>query len=115
MRPDATSSIQNQHGNLWRGVHRHPCNQKKVVAQKMVAVLDHPLYSPDLPPADFFLLPCLKAAITGARFMDVNAIKDRVTAILQSIPQESFADYFRKLYECCQICVVADGDYSEGQ
>ena len=52
------------------------------LAQKMVAVLDHPPYFPDLTPVDFFLFPCLMAAIKGVRFADVNAIKDRVTAIL---------------------------------
>ena len=52
------------------------------LAQKMVVVLDHPLYTCDLAPADFFLLSRLKAAIEGAHFVDVNAIKDRVTAIL---------------------------------
>ena len=39
--------------------------------------------------------------------MGVNAIKDRVTAVLQPIPQEAFADYFWKLYKCFQMCVVA--------
>ena len=53
------------------------------LAQKMVAVLDHPPYNPDLTPADLFLFPRLKAAIKGARFADVNAIKDRVTAVLR--------------------------------
>ena len=43
-----------------------------------------------------------KAAIEGARFSDVNAIKDRVTAIMRSIPQEVFADCSCKLYERCQ-------------
>ena len=81
----------------------------------MVAVLDHPPYSPDLAPGDFFLFSHLKAAIKGERFADVNAIKDRVTAVLRSIPQEAFADCFRKLYERCQTCVVADGDYFQGQ
>ena len=28
-----------------------------------------------------------------------------------SIPLEAFADCFRKLYERCRTCVVADGDY----
>ena len=83
--------------------------------QKMVSMLDHPPYTPDLAPADFFLFPHLKATIKCARFSNVNVIKDRVTAVLQSIPQEIFADCFRKLYERCQTCVVADDDYSEGQ
>ena len=38
-----------------------------------------------------------------------------MTAVLRSIPQEAFADCFRKLYERCQTCVVADGDYFQGQ
>ena len=87
---------------------------RQFLAQKMVAVLDHPPYSPDLAPTDFFLFPHFKAAIKGARFADVNPIKDRVTAVLRSIRQEPFADCFRKLYERCQTSVLADDDYFEG-
>jgi hypothetical protein len=47
-------------------------------------------------------------------FSDVAAIKERVTAVLRSIPVEAFADSFQKLYEYCQQCVVKDGDYFEG-
>jgi hypothetical protein len=45
-----------------------------------------------------------------ARFTDVAAIQVRVTAVLQSIPKEAFADSFQNLYERCQQCVVKDGD-----
>jgi hypothetical protein len=51
----------------------------------------------------------------GASFADVKPIQERVTAVLQSIPKEAFADSFQKRYECCQQCVVKDGDYFEGQ
>jgi methylmalonyl-CoA mutase cobalamin-binding subunit len=51
----------------------------------------------------------------GARFADVAAIQERVTAVLRSIHKEAFADSFQKLYERCQQCVVKDGDYFEGQ
>jgi hypothetical protein len=52
----------------------------------------------------------------GARFADVAAIQERVTVVLRSIPKEtSFADGFQKLCECCQQCVVKDGDYFEAQ
>ena len=78
------------------------------LAQKISAVFDHPPYSPDLTPEDFFLFPRLKAAIKCARFAGVNTIKDRVTAVPRSIPQEVFAYCFRKLYE---RCAVADYDY----
>jgi methylmalonyl-CoA mutase cobalamin-binding subunit len=51
----------------------------------------------------------------SARFADVAAIQQRVTAVLRSIHKEAFADSFQKLYERCQQCVVRDGDYFEGQ
>ena len=73
------------------------------------------MYSPDLAPADFFLFPCLKSLMKGARFADVDAIQERVTAVLRSIPKEAFAESFQKLYERCQQCVVKDDDYFEGQ
>jgi hypothetical protein len=37
----------------------------------------------------------------GARFADVAAIQERVTAVLRSIPKEAFADSFQKLYKRC--------------
>jgi hypothetical protein len=51
----------------------------------------------------------------GARFADLAAIQERVIAVLRSIPKETFADSFQKLYERCQQCVVKDGDYFERQ
>jgi hypothetical protein len=56
---------------------------------------------------DFFLFHRLKSIMKGARFVDVAAIQERVTA--------AFADSFQKLYERYRQCVVKDGDYFEGQ
>jgi hypothetical protein len=62
-----------------------------------------------------YLFPRLKIIMKGARFADVAAIQERVTAVLRSIPKEAFAASFQKLYERYQQCVVKDGDYFEGQ
>jgi hypothetical protein len=51
----------------------------------------------------------------GARFADVAAIQERVTAVLRSIPKEAFSDSFQTFYERYHQCVVKDGDYFEGQ
>jgi hypothetical protein len=51
----------------------------------------------------------------GASFAGVVAIQERVTAVLRWIPKENFADNFQKLYERCQLCVVKDDYYFEGQ
>jgi hypothetical protein len=64
---------------------------------------------------DFFLFLRLKSIMKGARFANVAAIQERVTAVLRSVPKETFADSFHKLYERCQKCVVKDGDYFESQ
>jgi methylmalonyl-CoA mutase cobalamin-binding subunit len=61
------------------------------------------------------LVPRLKSIRKGARFADVAAIQERVTAVVRSIPKEALADNFQKLYERCQQCVVKDGDYFESQ
>jgi hypothetical protein len=50
----------------------------------------------------------------GARFADMAAIQERVTAVLRSIPKEVCADSFQKLYERFQQCVVKDDDYFKG-
>jgi hypothetical protein len=60
---------------------------------------------------DFFLFPRLKRITKGARFADVAANQERVTAFLRSIPKEALADIFQKLYERCQQRTVKDGDY----
>ena len=88
---------------------------RQSLGQEIVYVLDHSPYFLEVAPADFFLFSRLKTTIKGASFADVNAIKNRVSAVLRSIPQEAFTNCFRKLYELCQTCVVADGDYFEGQ
>jgi hypothetical protein len=64
---------------------------------------------------DFFLFPRLKSIMKVARFAEVAAIQERVTAVLRSIPKETLADSFQKLYERFQQCVVKDGDYLENQ
>jgi hypothetical protein len=52
------------------------------LAQRSVPVLNHPPYSPDLAPADFFQFSRLKSIMKGACFAVMAAIQERVTAVL---------------------------------
>jgi histone-lysine N-methyltransferase SETMAR len=88
---------------------------RNFLAQRRVTVIEHPSYSPDLAPADFFLFPRLKGVLKGIRFADVPDIRRRVTSVLRSIPKEAFADSFQQLYQRCQKCIVANGCYFEGE
>ena len=46
---------------------------KKFLANRNVALLHHPLYSPYLTPADYFLFPKLKFSLKGRHFQTVEA------------------------------------------
>jgi hypothetical protein len=81
-------------------LHRVFCSHQ-FLAQHGVPVLNHPPYSPDPVPADFFLFPHLKSIMKGTHFADMAAIQECVTAVLRLIPKEAFADSFQKLYQRC--------------
>lgn len=88
---------------------------RQFLAQHNVTVIDHPPYSPDLAPADFFLFPRLKSVLKGARFSDVDDIQESVTSVLKTIHKDAFSGSFQKLFERCKKCVERNGDYFEGQ
>jgi hypothetical protein len=64
--------------------------------KKLIMKLDHPPYSPDLAPCDFWLFPKLKTALKGHRFSDIADIQGHATTILQSIPEEKFHKCFEQ-------------------
>ena len=77
-------------------------------------VLNHPPYSPDLSPCDFWLFPRLKEMLAGDRFESYCGIGSAVYQCLQHIPKEDYRAAFRKWINRCIMCVEADGAYFEG-
>ena len=59
-------------------------------------VLDHPPYSPDLSPCDFWLFPRLQEMLAGHRFESRCGIGSAVYQCLQHIPKEDYRAAFRK-------------------
>ena len=55
----------------------------------------HPSYSPDLAPCDFLLFPKLR----GCRYETIEEIKEAVTKVIDTLPQEDFHRAFQKLLE----------------
>jgi len=56
--------------------------------------MDHPPYSPDLAPCDFWLFPKLKNAMKGQRFADLSDIQSNVKTLLRGILENDFQDCF---------------------
>ena len=77
-------------------------------------VLDHPPYSPDLSPCDFWLFPRLKEMLAGHRFESRCGIGSVVYQCLQHIPKENYRAAFRKWVDWCKMCMEADRAYFEG-
>jgi hypothetical protein len=53
---------------------------KQFLAQQKVTVLDHPLYLPDLAPADYFLFPKMKSHLKACLFDSISDIQKAVTS-----------------------------------
>ncbi|KAJ4438768.1 hypothetical protein ANN_14719 [Periplaneta americana] len=86
---------------------------KNFLARHNITALDHPPYSPDLSPPDYFLFPRLKSHLKGRRFNAEEVIAS-ATRALRRVSQNGFQACFQELYTRWQKCVVAEGNYFEG-
>jgi len=81
------------------------------LATKQITVLEHPAYSPDLAPRDFFLFPMIKEILKGRHFDD---IRSNTTAALKAIPQNQFQNCFEEWTKRWHQCIASQGWYFEG-
>ena len=77
-------------------------------------VLDHPPYSPDMSPCDFWLFPRLKEMLAEHQFESRCGIGSAVYHCLQHIPKEDYRAAFQKWVDQCKMCVEADRAYFAG-
>ncbi|GFG38600.1 hypothetical protein Cfor_01647 [Coptotermes formosanus] len=93
-------------------VHR-PVAVQEFLARKQVCVLNHPPYSPDLSPCDYFLFPKMKLPLKGRLFEDVQDIQGAVTSSLRAILQEDVQRSFQSLLDRATRYIDAEGMYFE--
>ena len=67
---------------------------RELLAKNSVTKMDHPPYSPDLAPYDFWLFPKLKNALKRQRFADLSDIQRNVKMLLRDIPGNVFSRLF---------------------
>ncbi|GBP80179.1 Mariner Mos1 transposase [Eumeta japonica] len=75
--------------------------------------IDHPPYSPDLAPSDYFLFSNLKKELRGRRFVDDNQMKMAVESHFHCKEMEYFLGGLKALYTRCEKCISLEGDYIE--
>ena len=106
----------------WSGVHllhdnasSHKCEVvKSFLASEKVKVLNHPPFSPDLSPCDFFLFPRLKKMLSGNKYTSRSSLGSAIYMCLQQIPKEDYLSAFRDWVKRLQKCVSVKGKYFEG-
>jgi len=91
---------------------------KSMIAQEAVrdcgfVQLDHPAYSPDLAPSDYFLFRNLKSHLRGACYPDDEALKEAVNEWLEGQTEDFYFSGINSLPEKCRKCIELSGDYIE--
>lgn len=70
-------------------------------------VLEHPLYSPDLLPRDFYLFPNLKQVLMGRHILSIEQIKTKSSEFLRHLPKtdDPYHCLNSRRHLCSGICI----------
>jgi len=87
-------------------------NVHNYLQEKGIKLIDHPPYSPDLAPSDFWLFDEIKRRKTRSNNAR-ESVYGRVTQILQSIPRNEYFKTVVRYIDRIRLCVTVEGDYFE--
>ena len=76
-------------------------------------LLDHPAYSPDLAPSDYYLFPNLKKFLAGKRFTSNDEAIAAVNGYFANLPESHFNDGIELLKKRWNKCFEVSGDFIE--
>ena len=79
---------------------------------KDIKMIEHPPYSPDLAPADYFLFPKVKSALAGM-YLTQETFKKEWEWAVRTIKKEEFTTAFQRWLERCSKCIDVEGHYVE--
>ena len=80
-----------------------------------VELLDHPPYSPDRRPNDFFTFPKIKNVMRGQRFQSPEEAVDAFKSAILTVPTKEWNNCFNNWFERMQKCIDLCGEYFEKQ
>ncbi|KAJ8728788.1 hypothetical protein PYW07_006484 [Mythimna separata] len=75
--------------------------------------INHPPYSPDLAPSDYFLFPNLKKDLRGKRFSDDEELKGAINEHFSGHEEKYFSEGIEKLLSRTNKCIEMLGEYIE--
>ena len=84
------------------------------LSEQGIQVLDHPPYSPDLAPCDFWLFPVLKEKLAGRKFDRVQDLAKAVRSELSGLPKTDYQRALENWRRRLELCIRANGEYFKG-
>jgi transposase len=66
------------------------------LTEKKISILQHPLYSPDLAPCDFFLFLKIKSSLKGTHFQTVDDVKMKTAELLKGLTENNWQHCFQE-------------------
>ncbi|CAH1992382.1 unnamed protein product [Acanthoscelides obtectus] len=88
---------------------------RQYLTEENVELLDHPPYSPDLSPNDFFTFPKIKNRLRGQRFQSPEEAFDAFKNAVLDLPANEWNRCFESWFERMQMCINLRGEYFEKQ
>jgi histone-lysine N-methyltransferase SETMAR len=73
--------------------------------------MEHPPYSPDIAPSDFYLFRCLQNHLSESKFRTAEEMKKEVTDFLTSRNSVFFEEGIYKLVDRWKEVVAQNGEY----
>ena len=84
------------------------------MADRGMKTVQHPPYSPNLTPCDFFLFPCMKESLERIRFHSAEKLKKSSEHCLMGSLMKDFQKNFQNRERHMKTCVDAGGSNFEG-
>ncbi|CAH1989324.1 unnamed protein product [Acanthoscelides obtectus] len=88
---------------------------RQYLTEENVELLEHPPYSPDLSPHDFFTFPKIKNRLHGQRFQSPQKAVDASKNAVLDLPANEWNKCFDNWFERMQMCINLRGEYLEKQ
>jgi histone-lysine N-methyltransferase SETMAR len=113
--------LEKRRGKLSRGIlllqDIAPCHMAKVSKQAVVDAgfekIEHPPYSPDLAPSDYYLFPNLKKELRGKKFWSEEKMMSAVNDHFAAKSSDYFLTGLQLLHSRSEKCIAVSGDYIE--
>ena len=91
---------------------------KSLISMNMIRdlkfeILEHPPYSPDLAPSDYYLFPQLKKSLRGQKFSSNKEVIEAVESWFAEQEETFFLRGLQKLQDRCNKCISLKGEYVE--